>query len=381
MSKKPTTSNSGLAGIVAGDSAICTVGLGSGLNYRGYSIQDLCENCSFEEVAYLLLKGALPTEKELEEFRVKISKNRKVPENLRKVLELTPKDAHPMDVMRTITSYLGMIEQEDKNNCQMAISIRLISVFGPALLYWWHFANSGLRIETETDPKDSIAENFLKLLMLKDKIDQRLVKTLDVSLILYAEHDFAASTFAARTTASTLADFYSCVTTAIGTLRGPLHGGANEAAMEFLAPLKDTKQADKVLDEFFKQKKLVMGFGHRVYKNGDPRSPIIQKYSKMLTEGPFGNKTLYTVSEHVEKRVTGEKKMFPNLDFYTASAYAQCNIPTPLFTPIFVISRTTGWAAHIMEQRANNKLIRPSSNYTGPENQKFVKIENRKPKL
>jgi len=381
MSKKTTQSNAGLAGIIAGDSAICTVGLGNGLNYRGYSIEDLSENCTFEEVAFLLLKGHLPTQQELDGFKDQISKNRKVPENLKKVLELTPKDAHPMDVMRTITSYLGMIEPEDKNNNQMAISIRLISVFGPAILYWWHFAHSGLRIETETNPKDSIAENFLKLLMLTDKVDSRLVRTLDVSLILYAEHDFAASTFAARVTASTLADFYSCITTAIGTLRGPLHGGANEAAMDFLAPLKDPKHADQVLDQYFKEKKLVMGFGHRVYKNGDPRNPIIKKYSKMLTEGPYGNPRLFQVSEHVEKRVYTEKKMFPNLDFYTASAYAQCNIPTPLFTPIFVISRTTGWAAHIMEQRANNKLIRPSSNYTGPDPQKFIPIQNRKPKL
>lgn len=384
MSKKetkPQQSGAGLAGVVVGDSAICTVGLGNGLNYRGFSIQDLCENSTFEEVAYLLLKGNLPTKDELEAFKVQISKNRKLPTELKKVLEQIPKEAHPMDVMRTISSMLGMLEPESKNNCQMSISIRLISVFGPAILYWWHWVNSGLRIETETDPSDSIAANFMKLLSLKESVDARLVKTMDVSLILYAEHDFAASTFSARVTASTLSDFYSCVTSAIGTLRGPLHGGANEAAMDFLAPLKDTKHADQVLNDLFSKKGLVMGFGHRVYKNGDPRNPIIKEYSKMLVSGPYGSKRLYEVSEHVEKRMVNEKKMFANLDFYTASAYHQCDIPTPLFTPIFVISRTTGWAAHIFEQRKNNKLIRPTSNYTGPEVTKFVKIDHRKPKL
>jgi len=286
-----------------------------------------------------------------------------------------------MDVMRTISSMLGMLEPETKNHCQMGIAIRLISVFGPAILYWWHFVNSGLRIETETDPSDSIASNFMKLLSLKDTVDARLVKTMDVSLIFYAEHDFAASTFSARITASTLSDFNSCITSAIGTLRGPLHGGANEAAMDFLAPLKDIKHADLALNDLFSKKGLVMGFGHRMYKNGDPRNPIIKEYSKMLVDGPYGNKRLYEVSEHVEKRMVSEKKMFANLDFYTASAYHQCDIPTTLFTPIFVISRTTGWAAHIFEQRKNNKLIRPTSNYTGPEVTKFIRIDNRKPKL
>lgn len=382
MSKKEKSApGAGLAGVVAGDSAICTVGLGNGLNYRGYSIEELCEHSTFEEVAYLLLKGSLPVKDELAAFKKQISKNRWLPKDLKTVLEVIPKDTHPMDVMRTISSMLGMLEPENSKNKQLDIAIRLIAVFGPALLYWYHFVNSGLRINTETDPNDSIAANFMKLLSLKDSVDSRLVKTFDVSLILYAEHDFAASTFAARITASTLSDFYSCITSAIGTLRGPLHGGANEAAMDFLAPLTDVKHADKVLTDLYAKKQLVMGFGHRVYKNGDPRNPIIKEYSKMLTEGPYGNKRLYEVSEYVEKRMKDEKKMFANLDFYTASAYHQCNIPTPLFTPIFVISRTTGWAAHIMEQRANNKLIRPNSNYTGPEVTRFVKIEHRKPKL
>ena len=381
--KKPSQQG-GLAGITAGDSAVSTVGIGLGLNYRGYNIEDLAAHCTFEEVAFLLLKERLPTKSELQEFQNQIAQNRWIPEQLRTVLELIPKDAHPMDVMRTITSYLGIIEPETKDNCQMKISIRLISIFGPSILYWYHFVHSGIRIKGETDPKDSIAENFMKLLLLKDNIDPLVIKAFDVSLILYAEHEFNASTFACRVTVSTLADFYSGITTAIGTLRGPLHGGANEAAMDFLAPIKDVNDAETVVSEYFRNKKLIMGFGHRVYKKGDPRSPIIKEYSRKLSQKPFGKPMLFKVSEYIEKKVMDEKKMYPNLDYYSASTYHQCNIPTELFTPIFVISRTTGWAAHIFEQRANNKLIRPLSNYTGPEPLKFANIESRvapKPKL
>lgn len=377
---KPKTTTGGLAGVNAGDSAISTVGLGTGLNYRGYSIQDLCEKSNFEEVAYLLLKGQLPTSEQLAVFKKEIASRRDLPESLRKTLELIPSTAHPMDVMRTISSFFGLIEPETKDNCQMKISIRLIAVFGPAILYWYHYSNSGIRIKPETDLEDTVAENFMKLMNLTNKVDPLLVKAFDASLILYAEHDFNASTFAARVTASTLADFYSCITSGIGTLRGPLHGGANEAAMDLLEPIKDIKHADEVINDFFKNKKLIMGFGHRVYKNGDPRNPIIKSYSKALTKGPYGKPKLFEISEHIEKRMSDEKKMFPNLDFYAASTYHQCNIPTGLFTPIFVISRTTGWAAHVMEQRSNNKLIRPKSNYTGPENRPFVPM-NARPKL
>ena len=374
----------GLAGISAGDSAISTVGIGLGLNYRGYNIEDLAEHCQFEEVAHLLLIGHLPNESELKELKLQISKNRWIPERLTKVLELIPKTAHPMDVMRTISSYLGIIEPETKDNDQLKIAIRLVSVFGPSLLYWYHFAYSGIRIKGDTKPTDSVAENFMKLMLLRDDIDPLIIRAFDVSLILYAEHEFNASTFAARVTASTLSDFYSAITTGIGTLRGNLHGGANEAAMYFLAPLKDTDHAEKVVNDFFKKKQLIMGFGHRVYKKGDPRNPIIKEYSRKLSQKSFGNPKLFKVSEYVENKVMNEKKMFPNLDFYSASVYDQCGIPTDLFTPIFVISRTTGWAAHVMEQRKDNKLIRPVSNYTGPEIQKFTKIQQRKtpkPKL
>jgi len=354
--------------------------LGYGLNYRGYNIKDLANNCIFEEVAHLLLIGVLPTKDQLCAFHKQISSQRDLPKELKDVLERIPLKAHPMDVMRTISSFLGVIEPECKvNNNQLKIAIRLIALFGPALIYWWHFANSGLRISTTTRPEDSVATNFMKLLLLQEKVDPLEVKAVDVSLILYAEHDFNASTFSARVTVSTNSDFYSGITAAIGTLRGNLHGGANEAAMDLLEPIKSVSESDNVLNDFFAKKKLVMGFGHRVYKKEDPRSPIIKEYSKKLCERPKGNKTLFAVSEHVENRMLKEKKMFPNLDFYSASAYNQCGIPTTFFTPIFVIARTAGWSAHIFEQRANNKLIRPMSNYTGPAPKDFIQIDKRSP--
>lgn len=273
-----------------------------------------------------------------------------------------------MDVMRTISSAMGLFEPESETfSNQIECTIRLISVFGPALLYWYHFSNSGIRIQTVTEPNDSVAANFMKLLLLQKNVDKDVVRAVDVSLILYAEHDFAASTFASRITASTLADIHSAITSGIATLKGKLHGGANEAAMLFLSKIKSKAEADSVLQQMFAKKELIMGFGHRVYKKGDPRHILIKHWSKKLSEGPFGNKTLYEVSDYIEQEMLKQKKMHCNLDFFAASTYAQCNIPTFLFTPIFVISRTTGWAAHVFEQRANNKLIRPNSKYTGPQ--------------
>lgn len=378
MEKKDKIIARGLVGVIADDSAISTVGIGKGLNYRGYNIEDLAHNSTFEEVLYLLLYEDLPSRQQLEDFQAKIAENRWIPAKLVTILEEVPKDAHPMDLMRTVASFLGTIEPETKENDQFAISIRLTAIFGPCLFYWYHFHKSGKRIETTTDKTDSIAMNILKLLYNDGKTpEELLVKCMDVSLILYAEHDFNASTYAARVTASTLSDFYSAITTAIGTLRGPLHGGANEAAIRFLQQFKDTTDAEETLFEMYKKKELVMGFGHRIYKKGDPRSDIIKKYSKKLTETERGESKLYEISEHIENIMLKEKGMYPNLDFYSASSYYQLGLPIDFFTPIFVISRTSGWAAHIIEQRANNKLIRPASNYIGPEPKEYTSLDMR----
>lgn len=365
----------GLAGVVAGQSAICTVGLaGKGLNYRGYSIDDLAENATFEEVAYLLLYGKLPTQKELDEYTKKLVGLRELPNSLKTVLQLTPKNTHPMDVLRTGCSFLGTIEPEENFSQQYDIADRLIALFPGMMCYWyaWHFLNkdiSGLSDEETT------GAHFLSLLHGR-KPSKLEAQMMNVSLILYAEHEFNASTFAARVTAATLADFYSAITSAIGTLRGPLHGGANEAAMELIEGFNSPDQAETELKKMLDNKKLIMGFGHRVYTTSDPRSDIIKKWSFRLGEEK-NDLLLYHISERIEEVMWKEKKLFPNLDFYSASAYHYCGIPTFLFTPVFVMSRITGWSAHVFEQRANNKLIRPTSEYTGPEPQKFIAIESR----
>ncbi len=328
-------------------------------------------------MAFLLLFGKLPTDAELKDFKQKIGASRWLPELLVSLLKTLPKSTHPMDVMRTVASLMGVLEPESKANDQVRISIRMLALFGPALLFWYHFAFFNRIISTQTEENDSIAVNFLKLLHQRRDPDPVQVKTLDVSLILYAEHDFNASTFCARVTASTRSDFYSCLTSAIGTLRGPLHGGANEAAMEFLEQLPNKEEAKTRIEAMWASKKLIMGFGHRVYKKEDPRSPIIKALAVELASGPFGKPQLIEVAKYVEARMVEEKKIYPNLDFFSAAAYNQCGIPTSLFTPIFVLSRTTGWAAHIFEQRENNKLIRPLSNYVGPSPRKFVAMHNR----
>lgn len=365
----------GLAGVVAGDTAICTVGKeGKGLTYRGYSIQDLAKEACFEEVAYLMVYGKLPTEAELAKYQQKLKSLRDLPAALKLVLEQMPASTHPMDVLRTGCSMLGTLEPESEKNDQYAISDRLIAIFPSVLTYWYHFANNKKRIETATDD-EGVAAHFLHLLHGK-KADELHRRALDVSLTLYTEHEFNASTFAARVTAATLSDMYSAITSAIGTLRGPLHGGANEAAMELIEQFKSPDAADKGLREMLAQKKLIMGFGHRVYTVSDPRSDIIKAWSKKLADNA-GDKILYPVSERVEKIMWDEKKLFPNLDFYSASAYHFSGIPTPMFTPIFVFARTAGWAAHIIEQRSNNKLIRPTANYIGPEPRAFVPMAKR----
>ncbi len=370
-----TKKSGGLAGVVAGESAICTVGKeGKGLNYRGYSIEDLANFARFEEVAYLLIYGKLPNAEELAAYKKRLQWLRWLPEQVKAVLEELPANTHPMDVLRTGCSTLGAIEQEGPKHNQYDIADRLISVFPSMLLYWYHYTKTGEWINPVTDDS-SIAGHFLHLLYGK-KPTELQERAMNISLILYAEHEFNASTFVARTVGSTLSDFYSCITAGIGALRGPLHGGANEAAMELIEQFDSPDEAEQGLLQMLDKKKLIMGFGHRVYSVCDPRNEAIKRLSKELADS-VGDTSLYPVSERIEEVMWRERKLFPNLDFYSASAYHFLEIPTAMFTPIFVISRTAGWAAHIIEQRSNNKLIRPTSTYTGPEPRVWVPIESR----
>ena len=365
----------GLEGIIAGRTGIATVEKeGTGLSYRGYSIYDLAEHATFEEIAYLLIYGTLPTQSALSNYKKSLAGLRGLPGPLRTVLEQIPASAHPMDVMRTGCSMLGTLEPEGAGRDQIAIANRLTACFSSILFYWYHFASSGRRIEVSTDD-DGCAGHFLHLLH-GTKPDDLHRRAIDVSLILYAEHEFNASTFTARTITSTLPDFYSAVTGAIGALRGPLHGGANEAAMELIDRFATPDEAEKGILDLIAAKKLVMGFGHRVYKICDPRSDVIKAWAKRLAD-TCGDRRLYPVSERIEQVMRREKKLFPNLDFYSASAYHFCGIPTPMFTPLFVVARITGWAAHIIEQRADNRLIRPNADYVGPDSRSFVPISQR----
>lgn len=363
----------GLKGVVAGDTSVSTVGVeGFGLTYRGYSIEELSQKSNFEEVFYLMLHKDLPTKAQLLAFTRELYSLRRIPSKLKKVLEVLGKDAHPMDITRTIVSVMGILESEESDfSNQQQCAMRLVALMGPAMLYWYHYAHSGIRISELTGENDSIAENYVKLLTLKSTADRDVVRAFDVSLILYAEHEFAASTFACRITASTRADFHSSICTGIATLKGNLHGGANEAVLQYLKDIHSIEEANRFLDERFKTKGLIMGFGHRVYQTGDPRHKIIKEWSQILSHKSFGNKKLHDIACHIENRMVTEKKIHPNLDFFAALTYFQCQIPVSLYTPIFVISRTSGWAAHIFEQRANNKLIRPSSNYVGPQTRAY----------
>ncbi len=370
-----TSNSAGLAGIIAGKTAIATVGQsGKGLHYRGYSVEDLAAYSAFEEVAYLLHYGCLPNQKQLEKYQHRLQQFRTLPDALKTVLKMIPGKSHPMDMLRTACSMLGNIEPETNFDQQYDIADRLLAVFPAIICYWynWHFNQK--EISTESD-ETSIAGYFLHLLK-GEKPNELQREMMNASLILYAEHEFNASTFAARVTAATLSDFYSAITSAIGTLRGPLHGGANEAAMELIERFESAEDAEQQLMQMLANKEKIMGFGHRVYTNCDPRSAIIKQWSRQLAEA-VGDMRLYDVSERIEDVMWREKKLFPNLDFYSASAYHYCGIPTALFTPIFVMSRTTGWSAHIFEQRADNRLIRPGAEYIGPAPLDYLPIKAR----
>jgi 2-methylcitrate synthase len=367
--------NDGLRGIAAGSTSIATVGKeGMGLSYRGYDIAELAEQSTFEQVAYLLLCGELPNREQLRKYCDALRAQRALPAPLREVLERIPAGAHPMDVLRTGCSMLGTLEPERDFTGQRAVAERLIATFPGMLLYWHHYAAGRKRIETQTD-EPSTAGHFLHLLHGKPPSTLH-ERAMDASLILYAEHEFNASTFAARVCAATLSDIYSAVTAAIGTLRGPLHGGANEAAMELIERFDSPQSAIEGVEAMLQRKEKIMGFGHAVYRTSDPRSPIIQGWAKKLGEDA-GDRSLYAVSEAIDRTMWERKKLFPNLDFYSASAYRFMGIPTRLFTPIFVCSRIAGWAAHVIEQRADNRLIRPTAKYTGPEWRSYIPLADR----
>lgn len=366
---------SGLEGVIVGDTAISTVGKeGIGLTYRGYTIEDLAKYASFEEVAYLLLYGRLPTADELHQYQQKLFKQRALPAALKTVLELMPASTHPMDVLRTGCSMLGTLEPETEQRAPRDVADRLLACIPGMLLYWYHFHQTGTRIDTDSR-EESTAGYFLYLLY-QQQPSEEFRRAFEVSLILYAEHELNASTFAARVTTSTESDFYSAIVSGIGTLRGPLHGGANEAAMDLIQRFTTPEEAAAGVKEMLTRKIKIMGFGHRVYKISDPRSDIIKTWSKKLSQTAEDG-YLYGVSEAIEQVMRQEKNLFPNLDFYSATTYHFCGIPTYLFTPIFVLARVTGWSAHILEQRANNRLIRPEANYTGPAERPFLPLDAR----
>jgi 2-methylcitrate synthase len=374
-SKNASAASTGLRGQSVGSTAICTVGKeGAGLTYRGYPIEELANHASFEEVAYLLIYGELPGQSALDHFRLRLKQNRQLPLQLKRLLELIPAEANPMDVLRTGCSFLGSIEPEVSFKEGINIAERLLAVFPSVLAYWYRFSHEQERIATDDDA-NSLAGHFLTLLR-GDAPEETSRRALDVSLILYAEHEFNASTFAGRVCAATLSDFYSCIVAAIGTLRGPLHGGANEAAMALIEKFHSRDEARTAVLDMLARKEKIMGFGHAVYKNYDPRNAIIKGWSQRLSQSaPDG--FLFGVSEEIESLMRKEKNLFANADFYSATTYHFLGIPTPHFTPLFVMSRIAGWAAHIQEQRENNKLIRPSADYVGPEIRAFVPIEKR----
>ncbi|EHY78976.1 methylcitrate synthase [Stutzerimonas stutzeri ATCC 14405 = CCUG 16156] len=375
MAEAKVLSGAGLRGQIAGQTALCTVGkTGAGLTYRGYDVRDLAAECDFEEVAYLLFYGELPNTQQLADYKNRLKTMRDLPQALKEVLERIPASAHPMDVMRTGSSVLGTLEPELSFDQQRDVAERLMAAFPAIMCYWYRFTHDGVRINCTSD-EETLGGHFLALLHDKKPSDLH-VKVMNVSLILYAEHEFNASTFTARVCASTLSDLYSCVTGAIGSLRGPLHGGANEAAMDMIEQWKSPEEAREAILGMLERKDKIMGFGHAIYSVSDPRNEVIKVWAKKLAD-EVGDTVLYPVSVAVDETMWEQKKLFPNADFYHASAYHFMGIPTKLFTPIFVCSRVTGWASHVFEQRSNNRIIRPSAEYIGPEQRKVAPIAQR----